>query len=161
MPDLAGYLLVLAVLGLVVERGTELVHSSKFFMPLRNLVAKIAYPIDSPPLGEFKLSYMLSPWGTRNVAMFFNSVLSCGYCASVWVAMPVAAVCPTLGLLATHGVVDWVIKVVVLHGLANWMHELYQWADQSYVVAQPPFEVNATVRQLFDDPIDADGAHDV
>jgi len=162
---------MLAVLGLVTERATELLHSSKFFQPLRDFLARaggynVQPPAPLPPVRFrdrygwlFTMRVSLRPFTIwfrdlppddlppvllwTRLARFFSRVLSCGYCTSVWVAMVFA---PALRLAPTpHSLVNLVIKVVLLHGVSNWLHELYQRLDVTYVVAPPVQQVELGV----------------
>ena len=106
MIDLANIIVSIIILGLVVERTAELLSSANIFAPLRNLIALQAYPPDAAPLGPFEWDQL-----GRRFALFVTNALGCGYCTSVWVAMPVALVCP-LPFVALAPF-DWAVKVVL------------------------------------------------
>lgn len=78
-----------------VEAVTELILNGEIFEKFRELM--------------FKLSN------------FTGSLVSCGYCLSVWVSASIAWALP-LGFF--HPVVDFVVATFVLHRLSNIFHEL-------------------------------------
>ena len=83
----------------------------------------------------------------RRLALFVSTMLDCGYCASVWVAAafalwfpsynntnisqvyPVGSTISQVDLrVYTTGCVGWLLKLLVLHGLANLYHVVYERA---------------------------------
>ena len=59
-------------------------------------------------------------WLMRH-STFFQALLSCGYCVSVWVAASVAWIMPEI---ITNVFLDCFLKIIVLHRLSNLLHEL-------------------------------------
>src|SRR4051812_47000743 len=92
-----------------VEALTELVVDAKITDGLRAAIFDRANA-EPPQVGE-------------PVWRFVNSVVTCGYCASVWVAMPVALFAPwVVTESAWLWLPAWVIDVLILHRLSNWLH---------------------------------------
>ena len=83
---------------IMVEAVTEIIISSEIFLGIRNWFAKRS--------------------------SFFQKLLSCGYCFSVWVAASVAWVLP--GDVTTYPYLDIIIKIFVVHRLSNVLHELFK-----------------------------------
>lgn len=59
--------------------------------------------------------------------IFWNTVITCGYCTSVWVAMLIFYGTPKIleqpGII--NSIVNWLLVVLVLHRGSNWLHVLY------------------------------------
>lgn len=88
---------------IAVEAIVEIVVSSRIFMPFNNWVAV--------------------------KSSFLGSLLDCGYCFSVWVAIPFGVFCPgeITGILA----LDILIKIMVIHRISNLWHEfLARWFER-------------------------------
>lgn len=79
------------------------------------------------------------------VGWYFNGLFSCGYCLSVWVSAIAAAFVPGNIVLITESllghaltndstvaiILDYVVKIFVIHRLANKWHELvYRWLER-------------------------------
>lgn len=93
---------------IVVEAVTEIITSSDLTSGLRFWLTKKAE--------------------TNKIAEFFNKVVSCGYCCSVWVSAAVAWIAP--GSLI-YPFVDYILKVFGLHRLSNIFHEFVKrWLDR-------------------------------
>jgi len=52
---------------------------------------------------------------------FLGELIHCGYCTSIWVAMSVAWAVPLI--LSGIFIVDYLIKIFVLHRISNILHE--------------------------------------
>ncbi len=90
-----------------VEAVTEIIVESSIFIWFRNLLTKIW-----PFLGE---------------------LISCGYCASVWVAATIGWCLP--GEVSGIIIVDAIIKIFVLHRVSNILHEGFsRWFDRYPIV---------------------------
>ena len=120
---LLSILISILILGIVVERATELVHEAKIFLPLRNLIAIRAYPMGAPPLDTHDYG---SGAIRRRIALFLHSLVDCGYCTSVWVAMVFAFVCPLPSSINALPTFAWLIKLILLHGTSNLYHVIYE-----------------------------------
>lgn len=53
---------------------------------------------------------------------FFSDLLACGYCTSVWIAIPFGWALP--GTITSYIIVDIIIKTFALHRLSNYIHEI-------------------------------------
>lgn len=129
------YLAWLGLYAIAVERATELVHQSKIFAPLRNWLSWLAYPAAPDDAGNIGPAPPLEPfvWREnpfeqqvgRRVALFLSTMLGCGYCASVWVAAGFALFFPSYNNIYISW---WLVKLLILHGLANLYHVGYERA---------------------------------
>ncbi len=105
----------LLLLVIAVEALTEILVDAEITKGFRRwlfLKAAPEVPEDhpagkDPPIG---------PWVFR----FANDVFKCGYCASVWVAMPAALLSPIQ--LGGHWSVNWLVSLLVIHRLSNLFH---------------------------------------
>jgi hypothetical protein len=102
------YLLLVLGLAFVTEAMVELVIKSQIFSPFRRLVSKL---------------------GPRTTELF-----KCGYCFSVWVAMGMVLLVPSMVLPITDWrVVNAALTVLVVHRLSNIMHNVIdKWTDKYY-----------------------------
>lgn len=104
---------------IAVERLTELLLTSELLSVfglkwLRDKIKELAYPIDEPPNNNW----------FQTVKVAADKFLTCGYCISVWVSMYIATFVDfTIFNNHTH---DWIIKVLLLHGLSNAIHGGYK-----------------------------------
>jgi hypothetical protein len=111
-----------------VEATVEIEVESELFIAIRSRISQFSV------FGRLK-------W----LGWYFNGLLSCGYCLSVWISAVIALFIPTTILDAnTVGsvigridatwpfvVVDYIIKIFVLHRLSNVWHELvYRWLER-------------------------------
>jgi len=148
MIDIVKTLFSILILGVVVERIVELLHASKFFLPLRNRISLLAYPSDEPPLESFSWIAMLfggKQQVVRRLSHFGDTVLGCGYCTSVWVAMLMAHWCPLP--FEISGYFGWIIRVVLLHGVSNYYHVLYE-QRKKWATHPTPFHLMVDVRNI-------------
>ena len=112
------------IVGLIVERFTEIIVDSKIAEPLRKAISKWAavdpryIDPDKPPPKSIVFKEYLS---------YF---VKCGYCMSVWVS----AACSTLFSVQMYQsesfylmlLVNFVCSTLLYHGLANWIHVLFK-----------------------------------
>jgi len=96
------------LLVIAVERVTEIITTSEIFAPIRMCIKNVAYKDDEPPVTFI-----------RKLFTYFDKLINCGYCTSVWVAFIFA-----IAFLPR----DWtlVINGFALHGLANLYHASYE-----------------------------------
>ena len=106
-------LIRLLFLVIATERITELLVESKIFEPLRMLVKRWAYDLDAPPSDSVY----------QHFKVMLSYLTTCGYCVSVWVAFATALLAPSL---FDYSIVNWFIMSMVIHGLANLYHVLYE-----------------------------------
>lgn len=93
--------------GFLVEGITQLVQKSVFFSPVREFF-------------ELKSNYKL--------CRFFNTVLGCPYCTSVWVSMFVTVLILASEIrLVLFGtlVIDYFLFFLVCHRVSNLIHDLW------------------------------------
>ncbi len=114
------------IFALVTEAITEILVDAKITDGFRALIFNKAYPVSQIPKP--------GPAGW----VWFNNLITCGYCTSVWVAMPWALVVPWLyhppiNLATGYSysdelkgcIVNWMLNVMILHRLSNWLHVLF------------------------------------
>jgi len=70
---------------------------------------------------DMPLILWLRNWLYKVNPTFIGKLFKCGYCFSVWVAMPFAFVAP--GNITEIQFIDIIVKWMVLHRLSNIMHE--------------------------------------
>ena len=100
-------LLTLVILGIAVESITELLTKSEIFKPLQKWAnPKVITYLRNEPLPK----------------NFFQKIVSCAYCLSVWVA---AFVILVYTLLPTPIGLS-ILLVFTLHRLSNWAHHLFE-----------------------------------
>lgn len=98
-----------------VERSAELLTVSKFFAPLRNILAKFALcDLRNIRYGCFQL-----------LAKFGFAVISCGWCTSMWTSILFVWCLPGeyFSLVAVDNVL---VKVLALFGFANLWHAVFR-----------------------------------
>lgn len=101
------FLLVVFILAFATEALVQLFTKSEFF--------------------EFPRK-VLSKWS------WFERLLACGYCTSVWVAMGLIAVAPVAVLpISSWTFVNVLITLLVVHRLSNVIHNVVdKWTDKYY-----------------------------
>jgi len=103
------FTLILIILGIsfATEALVELLVKSKFF----------EYP-----------RQLLSRWG------WFNSLINCGYCTSVWVAMGFITFIPVCVIpISRLHFINILVTLLVVHRLSNVMHNVIdKWTDKYY-----------------------------
>ncbi len=107
----------LALLVVFVEAVTEILVAAKITDGFRNFIFSKAHPNFDKEDAELTTG----PWLWR----FFNDLLSCGYCTSVWVSFGAAILSPRWFLVQTPFIgwmVNWLVMVFVLHRISNWLH---------------------------------------
>lgn len=113
MTDLALFVLLV----IAVEAVTEVLVAAKITDGLRAYLFTRAFP----PVPEDHPEGEPPPVGGRGWR-FFQALLQCGYCTSVWVAMPFAIAAPSL----LPWCANWLVMVFALHRLSNWLHVAYE-----------------------------------
>jgi hypothetical protein len=103
---------------IVTEALVEIVVDSKIMMPLRN-------------------------WIVKKEPDFFGELIKCGYCFSVWMAIPGAFILP--GDIFGNWYFDLFIKWILLHRTSNIFHGII-----SKIFNRQPYHV---VHQKLDVPI--------
>lgn len=69
----------------------------------------------------------------RSLGSWFNTLFSCGYCFSVWVAAGVVFFTQTAYPLISNGFVNLAITALVVHRLSNYLHNFNdKWLDKYY-----------------------------
>ncbi len=108
-------LFVILVFGIIVERITEILVDSTITETLiRGPLKNYLFNADRPPTAGCLYS----------LARFCDQLLSCGYCTSVWVGLGIASIAPINFNIAP--VLNWLMVGILLHGIANLYHVLYQ-----------------------------------
>lgn len=99
----------LICIAFAVERTVEIIVDSKIFAPLRNFIAHRAIPEDGA--------------SANPIWKFLYDLTSCGYCLSVHVA-----IFYTIFFRIRYvqsDIVNFLVNVMVLHGLSNLLHVVY------------------------------------
>ena len=92
---------------ILTELLTELVVKSEIFRPIRERLGK--------------------------TGAFFQSLLSCGYCFSVWAAAGVVVLLGVSYPLSGQLLVDYLLSGLIVHRLANYLHNFNdKWLDKYY-----------------------------
>jgi hypothetical protein len=105
-------LLVIYLLSAVaVEAISEIITSSDITFGFRAWIKRLAYPEDPTKSSKF-----------RKIIAWFDKLISCGYCTSVWIAAGISFAVPK----PVDGVLGWVICIFVLHRISNLLHVIYE-----------------------------------
>lgn len=107
-------ILAILFLSIAVEAITEILTSSELTNPLRKKWKEWTYPLDTPPPDTF----------FQNFKVYFDKLISCGYCTSVWVAGFLGIWTPKFDLGSS--VVDWLVITFVLHRFSTLFHVVYE-----------------------------------
>jgi hypothetical protein len=113
-------LIVIALLALATEAVTEILTSSELTEPFRSWWKRFTYPIDTPPPNT----------STQRFYVWFDKLISCGYCTSVWVAGFFSLFCPPL---VDNWISNWLCTVFIVHRLANWLHVCFKLLQKGRV----------------------------
>lgn len=125
--------LVVLLLSIVVEAVTEILTSSELTNPLRKKWKEWTYPLYAPPPDTF----------FQNFKVYFDKLISCGYCTSVWVAGFFGIWAPKFNL--GNLVVDWLAIIFVLHRFSTLFHVIYELVRKGRVKTFD-FEIQLTNR---------------
>ena len=106
--------LVTIFLSVAVEAVTEILTSSELTDPLRKKWKELTYSLDEPPFNTC----------SQKFKVWFDKLISCGYCTSVWVAGFFGIWAPKLDLGGP--VINWLIITFVLHRFSTWFHVGYE-----------------------------------
>ncbi len=98
---------------IATERATELIVASKIFEPIRLFVKRWAYSNDDPPPDTIY----------QHFKVMIDYLMTCGYCVSVWVGGFFALF---VGKYHHNIVINWLISLLFLHGMANLYHVVYE-----------------------------------
>lgn len=135
------FLAVVFILSVVVEAVTEILVASELTDPFRRRWKEWAYPVDSPPPDTY----------FQKFKVWFDKLISCGYCTSVWVAGFFGIWCPKFDF--GHWLINWLVVVFVLHRVATWVHVAYELIKKGRVKTY-----DLEVKVLMQDPEDDNGA---
>lgn len=128
-----------AITVLATERTTEIIHESKFFFPLRNLVAQAA-------LREGLTGTL---WLLQLPCKFVHAVISCAWCLSVWISLFFALFLPGEYFLRMPSD-NIMIKWLALVGFANLWHAIFRLIFRGRVIT-------IDIRHTIDHSGDPDG----
>lgn len=114
----------IVIVGLIVERLTEIIVDSKIAEPLRKAISKWA-SVDPR---------FIDPEKPLPKSVVFKEYMSyfvkCGYCMSVWVAAAFSTLFPVLIYQSESAyfamLVNFICSTLLYHGLANWIHVLFK-----------------------------------
>jgi hypothetical protein len=112
--EITAFIVLLLLISIAVEAVTEIITSSELTRPSREWWKKYTYKIDEPPDDSI----------IQKFKVWFDKLISCGYCTSVWVAASFAAVLPKpeVGNIFT----SWCLVTFVTHRIATWLHVVYE-----------------------------------
>jgi hypothetical protein len=111
----------LAILAIVTERVTEIIVDSKLFDPIRQGIKKRVYT-DPPQPDSF----------LQRAKIMLDYLINCGYCVSVWIGGLISAIMIGYGRpefivrFFLFDFLNWIMYAVLLHGMANLYHVLYE-----------------------------------
>lgn len=101
------FILYFLSMSLVTEAIVQLVIKSEIFAPVRSFVSK---------------------WGH-----WFEKLMECGYCFSVWVAFPLVAAAGIFLPIFDKIILDLLFTGFVVHRLSNVIHNVTdKWTDKYY-----------------------------
>jgi len=114
----------IVIVGLIVERLTEIIVDSKIAEPFRKAISKWA-SVDPR---------FIDPEKPLPKSVVFKEYMSyfvkCGYCMSVWVAAAFSMLFPVLIYQSESAylamLVNFICSTLLYHGLANWIHVLFK-----------------------------------
>lgn len=107
-------ILTLLLLVIATERMTEIIVDSKLFEPLRMAARRWAYDENKPPEDNL--------W--TNIKIKLDYLINCGYCTSVWVGGGMSIFLPYT--ITKEWGYNVVVSALVLHGLSNLYHVVYE-----------------------------------
>lgn len=154
----AGWLIFLAV---AVEALTEILVDAKITQNLRDWIFKRGNPYPHNyrryrRLAKRARHCLRLHWRrlirTTPLWSFINAIFKCGYCMSVWVAMPFACFGPNwFGFWFFP--LNWGINVLLLHRLSNWVHVVFMLVKKGRVrtidleIKLQPIEMHCAMTQ--------------
>lgn len=101
-------------LTIATERATRIIVDAKISEPFRAYIGKLAYPNNKPPTTD-----------VQKFLIWLHSLLTCGYCMSVWVGFFFALFAPRY---FECWLAHWLVAGLLLHGLAGFWHRFYIYA---------------------------------
>lgn len=116
-------MLQIFILAVVVEAIVEILVDSELFAPAHKWLKRLAYP--EVPSNSTAHSFVL----------FIDSLVSCGYCLSVWVSGMVSVITNDLVLISNNTIINWIILTFLLHRLSNLFHVLYSLIKNGRIAA--------------------------
>lgn len=95
------------------EAITQLIVHSEIFRPLRNLA--------------------------ENAGDFTGNLVNCGYCVSVWAAIPCAFFMAPLAFPSEYWQLNWFIWMLVIHRLSNFLDDFADRYLSNPIIEENPF----------------------
>jgi hypothetical protein len=135
------FLVITFILSVVVEAVTEILVASELTDPLRRKWKEWTYPVDAPPPDTY----------FQKFKVWFDKLISCGYCTSVWVAGFFGIWAPKFDF--GYWLIDWIVIVFALHRVATWIHVVYELIRKGRVKTH-----DLEVKVLMQDSEDYDGS---
>ena len=109
------FIINLLVISIAIEAISEVITSSEITRPLREAFKRFTYPVDSPPSDTI----------VQTLKVWFDKLISCGYCVSVWVA-GIVVFFSRLDFWFGGEFIGLVITTFAAHRIANLYHVLYE-----------------------------------
>jgi hypothetical protein len=103
---MSSVLLIILAMSFVTETIVQLVIKSEIFAPVRSFVSK---------------------WGH-----WFEKLMECGYCFSVWAAFPLVAVVGVVLPISGKIILDLLFTGLVVHRLSNVIHNIIDKGTDKY-----------------------------
>lgn len=138
---MAQFILVMVVISIVVEAVTEIITSSELTKPLRGWWSRLTYSIDEPPQDTYYQSFKI----------WFDKLIGCGYCTSVWVAGFFNIWSPNV--LTGDNFVDWLINTFSTHRIATWIHVIYELVRKGRVQSH---EISLKLDNQFEESVEGE-----
>lgn len=108
------FLVITFVVSVVVEAVTEILVASELTDPLRRKWKEWTYPLGGPPPNTY----------LQKFKVWFDKLISCGYCTSVWVAGFFGIWSPKFDF--GYWLINWLVVVFFLHRIATWIHVVHE-----------------------------------
>jgi len=99
-------IITILILAIVAEAITEIVTTSAIFFPLRSKVTKLS--------------------------SFFGTLITCGYCFSVWISVILAFASP---INIMNCVVSYALSIFLIHRLSNIIHDILGWFSRHQFIS--------------------------
>jgi hypothetical protein len=106
-------ILLILLLVFASEAVAEIITSSKLTDPFRAWWKKWTFPAEHPPPDT----------PLQHFRVWFDYLISCGYCTSVWTSGFFALFAPAV---IPNSFCNWLVMTFAIHRLANWLHVLYE-----------------------------------
>jgi len=120
--DLCSIIGMWVACAIAAERTAEIIADSKLFAPFRNAIGRIALP-------SIPYDHKAAKIG-GGVVLWFFSLITCGWCTSVWTSAFFSLFLPGSHWSIVSGelwpIETYIVKIFCLVGLANFWHAVFR-----------------------------------